>query len=69
MLRLPSGALLSMGHIRGVHNGRASPVLGLTGKASTVRQGHRKLSVRGSAKNAKDHYNGGRGPGGFQRFV
>lgn len=68
-LRLPSGALLAFQGVRQVLPGRASSRDWAPYKASSYSIVSRKLSVRGSTKNAKDHYNGGKGTGGFRRFV
>lgn len=68
-VRLPSGYPVPIASVKSFSLGRAPHLVLGALKASNRWIKPRKLSVRGSAKNAVDHYNGGKGTGGFSRFV
>lgn len=68
-LRLPSGQVLPETGVRSLSRGRVESLAYQSYKSTSCLTKLKKLSVRGSAKNAKDHYNGGKGTGGFLRFV
>lgn len=70
-VRLPSGAaiLLLNRTIASAVVSRTSVVDYVNYKSSKLFFKQSKISVRGAAKNAVDHRNGGKGPGGIRKYI
>ena len=70
-LRLPSGAAILVGSLNAASAvpARAPQVEYSNRKSSKLFFKQSKISVRGAAKNAVDHRNGGKGPGGIRKYI